>query len=172
MRFLLDYFTVAESESSQNSEDMGKVFSRFSQSKEREDQATSKPPDVDADITANDVVVPQCTSSGVHLPRSDTTTIPPVPSSPQYPLATPRSPLRRSLRDAITPGSSPVKPPVKRIKGDLQYIEFAVLDDDPSIDYIQQSKVSLTSNTTPQILTAPCKRQRLKKTHIHHHQKF
>lgn len=149
MKFLLEYFTVADSESSQNSEDMGKVFSRFSQSKEHEDQATSKPPDLDADITANDVVVPQSSGAGEHFPRSDKTPIPPVPSSPQYPLATPRSPLRRSLRDAITPGSSPVKPPVKRIKGDFQYVESPVLNDDPSIDYIQQSKVSLPSNTTP-----------------------
>lgn len=156
VKFLFEYFTVADSESSPNSEDMGKIFSSLSQSREHEDQATSKPPDVDADVIASDVVVPQSTGSGVHLPKSDTTPIPPVPSSPQYPLATPRSPLRRSLRDAITPGSSPVKPPVKRIKGDLQYIEFPVLNDDLSIDYIQHSKVSFTSNTTPQILTVLC----------------
>ncbi|KAK4297821.1 hypothetical protein Pmani_029793 [Petrolisthes manimaculis] len=141
---------VADSESSQNSEDMGKVFSRLGLSRESEDQAASKPLTVDAEeVTPNDVVVPQSTISVVHPPKSATTPIPPVPSSPHYPLATPRSPLRRSLEDATTPGSSPTKPPEKRMKGDLQDPEIPILCDDHSIDYIQQSKVMLIMKGLP-----------------------
>lgn len=57
------------------------------------------------------------------------------------PLATPRSPLVRGI-GLITPPTTPVLPPSKRLKGgDTQYMNFPILLEEKTIEYIQRNKL-------------------------------
>lgn len=58
-----------------------------------------------------------------------------------YPLATPRSPLRRTKRSASPSPASPEESLAKRVKEDVQYLNFAFLKDDFTVSFIRRSKV-------------------------------
>lgn len=73
----------------------------------------------------------------------------PVSSSPKYPLATPRQPLRQT---SITRKSSEVsisETPSKRFKGDTTYLNFPFLLDEKTIDYVQNNKVMFIMKGLP-----------------------
>lgn len=64
-----------------------------------------------------------------------------LPVQTIYSLATPRSPLQRIKRSA-SPSSAPSEEPsAKRIKGGFQFLNYAFLKDDSTINFIQKSKV-------------------------------
>lgn len=68
---------------------------------------------------------------------------PDIPSFPlsTYSLATPRRPLCRTKRSSIPSPDLARKPQAKRLRGDFQYLNFAFLKDDFTINFVQKSKV-------------------------------
>ena len=62
-------------------------------------------------------------------------------TSSTYPLATPRSPLCRTKRSFCPSPDFARKPQAKRLKRDFQYLNFAFLKDDFTINFVQKSKV-------------------------------
>ncbi|KAK7076085.1 hypothetical protein SK128_006482 [Halocaridina rubra] len=64
------------------------------------------------------------------------------------PLATPRRPLRRSI-ESLTPPDTPPLQPIKLLKGDLQYMNFPVLMEDYTIDYVKRNKLMVILKGLP-----------------------
>ncbi|KAG7155073.1 2',3'-cyclic-nucleotide 3'-phosphodiesterase-like isoform X2 [Homarus americanus] len=81
--------------------------------------------------------------------QEDTTFLIPSAVVPSYPLATPRSPLRRGTRPLDLSEISPARPPSKRLKGDIQYLDFPVLKSDETIKFVQNSKIMLILKGIP-----------------------
>lgn len=80
----------------------------------------------------------------VEVDETDSNAVPrsPVSSSPKYPLATPRQPLRQTSVTRKSSEASISETPSKRFKGDTTYLNFPFLLDEKTIDYVQNNKVS------------------------------
>ncbi|KAK8736144.1 hypothetical protein OTU49_004843 [Cherax quadricarinatus] len=134
--------TSLDVNSQQNSETMGQTASRISNFF----TANRSPTPVSSDVNEHIDSTQQRSSSSS---SSSSSLLIPVDSSPKYPLATPRSPLRRGFRRPSPPETSLKRPPSKRLKGDFQYLDFPVLNDDETITFIQNSKVMLIMKGIP-----------------------
>lgn len=113
---------------SQESEEMGQIASRIS--KLFHIKGTPSTVTADEDEKLETVVAYHV---DITLPRVD--------SGPTYPLATPRSALRRD-RPTTPSETTPEKPPFKRLRDDLQYLSYPVLKDNETIKFVLGSKVS------------------------------
>lgn len=131
---------VTGSVSSQDSTAMGQTVSRISNLFQRKQKPATPPPE-----DGNHVITTEPLPDHVYSTESISTSFIPSHASslPKFPLATPRSPLRRGTRPLTPSESSPGKPPSKRLKGEVQYLDFAVLMDDETIHFVQNSKVSV-----------------------------
>ncbi|XP_063590101.1 2',3'-cyclic-nucleotide 3'-phosphodiesterase-like isoform X2 [Penaeus indicus] len=89
------------------------------------------------------VVVEVNEADSVAVPRS------PVSSSPKYPLATPRQPLRQTSVTRKSSEASISETPAKRFKGDTTYLNFPFLLDEKTIDYVQNNKVMFIMKGLP-----------------------
>ncbi|XP_045582125.2 2',3'-cyclic-nucleotide 3'-phosphodiesterase isoform X1 [Procambarus clarkii] len=128
--------------SQQNSETMGQTVSRIADLLRPNRSADGASSDVDdyVDTAHKDTDTTQDDSSSPLIP---------VTSSPKYPLATPRSPLQRGIRRLTRSEISPISPPSKRLKGDFQYLDFPILKDEETINFILKSKVMFILKGVP-----------------------
>ncbi|XP_071552930.1 2',3'-cyclic-nucleotide 3'-phosphodiesterase-like isoform X3 [Panulirus ornatus] len=133
------------SASSQNSAAMGQTASRINDFFQRKRTPATLPPE-----DGNHASTTQPVVDLVNTSETVSTFIPSHASSlPKFPLATPRSPLRRSTRPLTPSEGSPGKPPSKRLKEDVQYLDFPVLMEEETIRYVQNSKVMLIMKGVP-----------------------